>query len=102
MTVDGLPAAEAILYGFATVVMRAGFAFIEKGGPRRHRACLLSAAGARALFLACHLTDRALIRGARRNRWHPGRLRLHPLGPHSLAALIAFPGPANLLPRAQG
>ena len=63
MTVHDLPPIEATLNGIATVLITAGFIFIKKGDPRAHRACMLSAAAASALFLVFYVTYHALMRG---------------------------------------
>jgi putative membrane protein len=63
MTVHDLPAIEAALNGVATVLITAGFIYIKRGDMRRHRACMLSAAGASALFLVFYVTYHALTRG---------------------------------------
>ena len=94
MTFHDLPAIEATLNGIATVLITAGFAFIKRGDVRRHRACMLSAAGASALFLACYLTYHAMMRGAHTPFGGSGAIRTvyhFILWTHiPLAALIAF------------
>jgi len=58
-----LPPIEAALNAVATVLMTAGFIFIRRGDRASHRACMLAAAGASALFLGAYVTYHALTRG---------------------------------------
>lgn len=101
MTVHDLPPIEATLNGIATLLITAGFVFIKRGDIRRHRACMLSAAGASALFLVCYVTYHALMRGAHQPFGGTGAIRtvyLFILGTHiPLAALIAFMVPRTFI-----
>jgi putative membrane protein len=94
MTVHDLPAIEASLNAVATALITAGFILIRKGNRGAHRACMLSAAVASALFLAFYLTYHALMRGAHTPFGGTGAIRrvyLAILWTHiPLAALIAF------------
>ncbi len=101
MTVHDLPPIEATLNGIATVLITAGFVFIRRGDRARHRACMLSAAVASALFLAFYLTYHALMRGLHTPFGGTGAIRtvyLAILWTHiPLAALIAFIVPRTFL-----
>ncbi len=101
MTVHDLPAIEATLNATATVLITAGFVFIRRGDRSRHRACMLAAAVASALFLAFYLTYHALMRGAHTPFGGTGAIRtvyLIILWTHiPLAALIAFLVPRTFI-----
>ena len=101
MTVHDLPAIEATLNGIATLLITAGFVFIRKGNRGAHRACMLAAAGASALFLVFYLTYHALMRGAHTPFGGTGAIRtvyLVILWTHiPLAALIAFLVPRTFI-----
>jgi putative membrane protein len=58
-----LPPIEATLNGIATLLIVAGYVNIRKGRKDAHRACMLAAAVASALFLACYVAYHALMRG---------------------------------------
>ena len=59
MTVHDIPPIEASLNGLATLLITAGFIFIKRGDRAAHRACMLSAAVASALFLGFYLAYHA-------------------------------------------
>ena len=87
MTVHDLPPIEAALNGIATALITAGYVFIRKGNMRAHRACMLSAAAASALFLAFYVTYHALMRGLHTPFGGPGAIR-------TLYFLILWTNPA--------
>jgi uncharacterized membrane protein YozB (DUF420 family) len=101
MTVHDLPAIEATLNGVATVLITTGFILIKKGNRTAHRACMLSAAAASALFLVFYLTYHALMRGAHTPFGGEGAIRwvyFVILWTHiPLAALIAFLVPKTFI-----
>lgn len=101
MTVHDIPPVEAALNGIATLLITAGFVFIKKGDIRRHRACMLSAAVASALFLVCYITYHVLVRGAHTPFGGTGSVRTvyhFILWTHiPLAALIAFLVPRTFI-----
>jgi putative membrane protein len=63
MTLRDIPTFNATLNGIATVLITAGFIFIRSGNKSAHRACMLSAATASALFLGGYVTYHALEHG---------------------------------------
>ena len=63
MSVHDLPTFNAACNGVATVLITAGFIQIKRGNIKAHRACMLSAAAASALFLSGYLTYHARMRG---------------------------------------
>jgi putative membrane protein len=63
MSVHDLPTFNATCNGIATVLITAGFIQIKRGKREAHRACMLSAAAASALFLTGYVTYHALMRG---------------------------------------
>lgn len=63
MTVSDLPALNATLNGLATVLMTAGFLFIRAGRRDAHRRAMLSAGVVSAVFLACYVLHKVLVRG---------------------------------------
>jgi len=63
MTAHDIPSLNAALNGTATVLITAGFVCIKQGRKEAHRACMLAAAVASALFLAGYLTYHALQHG---------------------------------------
>jgi putative membrane protein len=74
MTVQDIPALNATLNAIATVLMTAGFIFIQRAlrepDPllraariRSHRACMLSAGVVSAIFLVGYVTHKILVRG---------------------------------------
>ena len=101
MTVHDLPRIEAALNAVATALITAGFIYIRRGDRRAHRACMLAAAAASALFLVFYLTYHALMRGAHTPFGGTGAIRtvyLVILWTHiPLAALIAFLVPRTFI-----
>ena len=101
MTVHDLPSIEATLNGVATVLITTGFVLIKRGNRTAHRACLLAAAVASALFLVFYLTYHALMRGAHTPFGGEGPIRwvyFVILWTHiPLAALIAFLVPRTFI-----
>jgi uncharacterized membrane protein YozB (DUF420 family) len=101
MTVHDLPPIEATLNGIATILITAGFICIKKGNIRAHRACMLSAAVASALFLVFYLTYHALMRGLHTPFGGTGAIRrvyFVILWTHiPLAGLIAFLVPRTFI-----
>ncbi|MBM3726174.1 MAG: DUF420 domain-containing protein [Acidobacteria bacterium] len=55
MTVRDLPTVNALLNLTATVFLVLGYRAIRRGDRARHRAMMLGAVGASALFLACYV-----------------------------------------------
>jgi len=55
MSVSDLPALNATLNGVAGLFLLAGYAFIKRRQIRAHRACMLSAFAASALFLVSYV-----------------------------------------------
>jgi uncharacterized membrane protein YozB (DUF420 family) len=94
VTVHDIPPIEASLNGLATLLITAGFIFIKRGDRAAHRACMLSAAVASALFLGFYLAYHAMMRSAHAPFGGTGAVRwvyLAILWTHiPLAALIAF------------
>jgi putative membrane protein len=101
MTVHDLPSIEATLNGVATVLITTGFVLIKRGNRTAHRACMLAAAVASALFLVFYLTYHALMRGAHTPFGGEGPIRwvyFVILWTHiPLAALIAFLVPRTFI-----
>jgi uncharacterized membrane protein YozB (DUF420 family) len=101
MTVHDLPAIEATLNGVATVLITTGFVLIKRGNRSAHRACMLAAAVASALFLVFYVTYHALMRGAHTPFGGEGAIRwvyFVILWTHiPLAALIAFLVPRTFI-----
>jgi uncharacterized membrane protein YozB (DUF420 family) len=101
MTVHDLPPIEAALNATATVLITAGYIFIRRGDRSAHRACMLSAAVASALFLVFYLTYHALMRGLHTPFGGTGAIRwiyLSILWTHiPLAGLIAFLVPRTFI-----
>lgn len=56
MTFTDLPAVNACLNGFCTVLLTAGFVFIKRGNKIAHRNCMIGALVTSTVFLACYLT----------------------------------------------
>ncbi len=56
MTFTDLPAINACLNGFCTVLLTAGFIFIKRGNKIAHRNCMIAALVTSTIFLACYLT----------------------------------------------
>ena len=63
MTLHDIPALNATLNGIATLFIVTGFAFIKRGNRSAHRACMLAAGAASAVFLVGYVTHKALMRG---------------------------------------
>lgn len=63
MSVNDIPAINAVLNGIATLLMTAGFIFILRRQIVAHRACMLSAGVVSAIFLIGYVTHKALVRG---------------------------------------
>ena len=101
MNVHDLPKIEAALNAVATGLITAGFIYIRRERRGAHRACMLSAAAASALFLVFYLTYHALMRGAHTPFGGTGAIRaayLVILWTHiPLAALIAFLVPRTFI-----
>jgi uncharacterized membrane protein YozB (DUF420 family) len=101
VTVHDIPPIEAALNGVATALITAGFIFIKRGNMRAHRACMLSAAAASALFLCFYLTYHALMRNVHARFGGAGGYRtlyFIILWTHiPLAALIAFLVPRTFI-----
>jgi len=101
MTAHDIPPIEAVLNGVATVLITAGFIFIMKKDMKRHRACMLSAAVASALFLVFYLIYHALTLGHERHFAGTGTIRtlyLVILMTHiPLAGLIAYLVPRTFI-----
>lgn len=89
---DALPTVNAALNGTSAALLVLGYRAIRRGDRRRHRALMLSALGASALFLASYLTRIALT-GTHRFPGE-GALRsvyLAVLGSHTALAALAAP-----------
>jgi putative membrane protein len=87
-----LPALNASLNALSGALALLGWAAIRRGDRARHRALMLSACGASALFLAGYLT-RVALTGLHRYPGH-GALRalyLTVLGSHTLLAAVCAP-----------
>jgi uncharacterized membrane protein YozB (DUF420 family) len=101
MTALDLPPIEAALNGIATLLITAGYVFIRKGDRTAHRACMLSAAAASAVFLACYVTYHAMMHGFHTRFGGTGAIRwvyFTILWTHiPLAALIAFLDPRTFI-----
>ena len=63
MTIQDIPALNAILNAIATVLMTAGFIFILARRINAHRRCMLSAGAVSALFLVGYVTHKVLVKG---------------------------------------
>ncbi|MBA3848637.1 MAG: DUF420 domain-containing protein [Opitutus sp.] len=63
MNIDSIPTFNAVCNAIATVLLLAGFVFIQRRDERRHRLAMLSAGAASLLFLAGYLTHKALLGG---------------------------------------
>jgi uncharacterized membrane protein YozB (DUF420 family) len=55
MSVSDLPAVNACLNGFSTVLLTLGFLFIRQGRREAHRNCMVGALVTSTLFLGCYL-----------------------------------------------
>ncbi len=63
MTTHDIPALNATLNGIATLFIVAGLVCIRRGRRGAHRACMLAAGAASAVFLAGYVAHKALVRG---------------------------------------
>ncbi len=63
MTIQDIPALNAMLNALATLLMTAGFVFIKKGNRDAHRACMLGAGVVSAIFLIGYVGHKILVRG---------------------------------------
>ncbi|HEY1793136.1 MAG TPA: DUF420 domain-containing protein [Opitutaceae bacterium] len=101
MTVRDLPPIEAALNGVATALITAGFILIRRRRVAAHRACMLSAAGASALFLCAYVSYHAMMHGRNVHFGGTGAIRwvyFFILITHiPLAALIAFLVPRTFI-----
>ncbi len=98
MNVAHIPAFNAALNGVATVLITAGWVCIRTGRTTAHRACMLAAAGASALFLVGYVAHKILVRGVHTPFAGPESLRapyLAMLASHIVLAIAI----AILVPR---
>ncbi len=63
MTIQDIPALNAVLNSIATVLMTIGFVMIKSGRRDAHRACMLGAGAVSAIFLVGYVTHKILVRG---------------------------------------
>lgn len=63
MTVQDIPALNAILNGLATAFMTVGFVMIRSGRREAHRFCMLGAGLVSAVFLIGYVAHKFLVRG---------------------------------------
>ena len=63
MTVHDIPALNAALNALATSLLLTGFVLIKRGKREAHRACMLTALGVSAVFLASYVTHKILVHG---------------------------------------
>jgi len=63
MTIQDIPALNAVLNGISTLLMTAGFICILQRRITAHRACMLSAGAVSAVFLIGYVTHKLLVRG---------------------------------------
>ena len=63
MTIQDIPALNAVLNGLATVLMTVGFIFIKSGNREGHRKMMLSAGAVSPIFLVGYVTHKILVRG---------------------------------------
>lgn len=63
MTIQDIPALNAVLNGLATVLMTVGFIAIKSGNRDLHRRMMLSAGVVSAIFLVGYVTHKILVRG---------------------------------------
>ncbi len=101
MTAAHIPTFNAALNGVATVLITTGWICIRTGRRTAHRACMLGAAAASALFLVGYVTHKILVRGVHTPFAGPENLRapyLVMLASHIvLAAAIAALVPRTFL-----
>lgn len=98
MTAAHIPTLNAALNGVATVLITAGWILIRTGRRTAHRACMLAAAGASALFLVGYVAHKILVRGMHTPFAGPESLRapyLAMLASHIVLAIAI----AALVPR---
>jgi len=55
MTVDQMPALNAVLNGLATIFLVLGYVYIRKENKGAHKKCMIAAFATSAIFLACYL-----------------------------------------------
>lgn len=63
MTLQDIPAFNAVLNATATVLMTIGFIFIKQGKKEAHRAMMLSAGAVSAVFLVGYVAHKIMMRG---------------------------------------
>lgn len=63
MTIQDIPALNAVLNGLATVLMTIGFIAIKSGNRDLHRRMMLSAGVVSAIFLVGYVSHKILVRG---------------------------------------
>lgn len=63
MTVDQIPALNAVLNATATVLMTAGYILIKRGKREAHRYAMLSTGFVSALFLVGYVAHKILVQG---------------------------------------
>jgi len=98
MTAGQIPALNAALNGVATLLITTGWICIKTGRKTAHRACMLVAAGASALFLVGYVSHKILVRGVHTPFPGPATLRstyLAMLVSHIVLAMAI----AGLVPR---
>ena len=89
---DRLASVNAVMNGLSACALFAGYVFIRRRDIPRHRACMLAALTASALFLAGYLT-RVALTGVHRFPLGGGiRIAyLTLLGSHTILAVLALP-----------
>ena len=98
LTTGQIPALNAALNATATVLISVGWVCIKTGRKTAHRACMLVAAAASALFLVGYVSHKILIRGVHTPFAGPEALRgvyLAMLATHIVLAMAI----AGLVPR---
>ncbi len=63
MSVSDLPAVNASLNALSTVLLTAGFIFIQRRQIAAHRACMISAFAVSCVFLVTYVVHKILMRG---------------------------------------
>jgi putative membrane protein len=63
MSVSDLPAVNASLNALSTVLLTAGFIFIQRRKIAAHRACMISAFAVSCVFLVTYVMHKILMRG---------------------------------------
>lgn len=63
MTLQDIPALNAVLNATATVLMTIGFIFIKQGKREAHRAMMLSAGAVSAVFLVGYVAHKIMMKG---------------------------------------